>query len=171
MIQCPKCNQGLPDWSQHCQFCGADVKAVQRPVAAPKKQYAAFQVPQWVWTMYYVIAGWWLIGGIFQLLNGIFAFGAPPDEAEMNILMVIGGGISALMGLGLILKIEIIRGIVNFFSGLKLLFGIISLLGALASMSLFGVFGLPFVLMSIIDIVTAAMMIYLIGETDKQARL
>lgn len=181
MIQCPKCKQSLPDWSQNCQFCGSDVKGVSRPAAAEKKKYAAFETPKWIWVCYYGIAIWWILGGIYDVLDSMYVFGKPVEllklEKEFNttvgpsIFGIVVGGLTALFGIGLAVKLELIRGIVNFFAGLRLIFGLLGLAGAIMGMTFSGVLGLSFVLINLADIVTAGLLIFIIGETDMKANI
>lgn len=79
---------------------------------------------------------------------------------------MISGTITALFGLGLMLRIEIIRGIVNFVAGLKLAFGLLGLAGSLIGTGLFGAMALIGVLFNLFDIITSGMLLWLIGETD-----
>lgn len=181
MINCPKCNQSLPDWSQSCQFCGTDVKTVARPAPVQKKVSQVFITPQWVWVAYYAIALWWILGGAYDVMDAMYLFGKPLAllklEREVgvvsgpNIVGIVAGAVTCLFGIGLALKIELIRGIVNFFAGLKLLFALLGLAGSLLGMSFSGALGLVFVIMNIIDIVTSGALIFLIGETDMKANI
>jgi hypothetical protein len=77
--------------------------------------------------------------------------------------------LGALVGLGLLLRIEIVRGVVNFFCALQLLRGLLGLAGTLLGMMFVGPYAIIYLLLNVIDISTAAFMIYLIGETDKSA--
>lgn len=70
------------------------------------------------------------------------------------------------LGFGLALKIELIRGIVNFVAGLKLIFGLLGLAGSLMGMTFAGFLSLPFVIFEVVNIITAGMLLWLIGETD-----
>lgn len=176
-LKCPKCQASLPDWSKSCQFCGADVSKLARPVRTDeKKHYKEFDTPQWIWICYYIIAGWWVLGGRYDVGNSFYIFGKPLELLKLekefhttagpSIVGVISGTITALFGLGLMLRIEIIRGIVNFVAGLKLAFGLLGLAGSLIGTGLFGAMALIGVLFNLFDIITSGMLLWLIGETD-----
>lgn len=178
MITCPRCQQSLPDWAQSCQFCGSDTKAVARPAPAEKKRYKNFETPQWVWVCYYLIAAWWVLGGIFDVMNAFYLFGKPPKEllgsdGEMgpNIVGIIAGSITALFGIGLAFRIEVIRGIVNFAAGAKLLLGLLGIAGTIMGMTVSGALAIPLVFLHVINVITAGGLIFLIGETDSRAHV
>jgi hypothetical protein len=78
-------------------------------------------------------------------------------------------GFTVLLGIGLALRIELIRGIVNFFCGLRIFFGLLGLAGSVLGSMFAGPLAIIFILMNVVNIATAAFMIYLIGETDKFA--
>jgi len=77
------------------------------------------------------------------------------------------GAVGVIIGLGLILRVEIIRGITNFFCGLNIIFGLFSLAGAVFGTLFAGALGLILILKVVIDIATNGFMIFLIGETDR----
>lgn len=174
MIQCPKCAASLPDWAKTCQFCGGDTKSVARPVAAQKYQNPAFQAPQWVWGAYYAVCVYFILGGV----GGIF------DTIRMTHMKLLGeemgwtlgsyvgiliNAIVIIFGIALMLRVEAARGIVNFVCGMRIIFGVFKLAGALIGSLFVGPLGLLLALWIVLDIATAALMIYLIGETEKSA--
>lgn len=176
-LKCPQCQASLPDWSKSCQFCGADTSRLARPVREEtKKHYATFDTPKWIWACYYLIAAWWILGGVFDVLNGFYVFGKPLEllklEKEFNItaspmvIDIITGTVTACFGIGLAVKLEMIRGIVNVIAGLKLARSLLGLAGTLLGMTFSGVLGIPFMLMHLFNIITSGMLIWLIGETD-----
>ena len=178
----PPCQASLPDWAKSCQFCGTDVTKLARPDrTVEKKRYAEFETPQWIWVCYYLIAAWWILGGLYSLAESFYVFGKPLELLKLekdvgitagpNIFGALYGGITALFGLGLVLKLEIIRGIVNVIAGIKLAFGLLGLAGSLLGMMFAGALGLIFVLTNIVDVITAGMLIWLIGETDMRANI
>lgn len=163
MIKCPRCNATLPAANRVCQFCGADVSAVSRP-AAPQKKVQGYKAPQWVQGAYYSIAIYWILDGLFQVLSGTGVLGGHHSSVDVII-----GAVSAVMGLGLVLRLEIIRGIVNFFCGLQIIFGLFGLAGAVLGTLFAGMLGFVMVVLQVLQIATAGFMIYLIGETDTKA--
>lgn len=176
MINCPKCQATLPDWAQTCQFCQTDVKSVPRPKAplAPKASLTTSSAPSWVPGAYYALCAFFILEGSFNIFQAIMStkekfMGETIGWTAGTYISIVFGAFTALLGLGLLLRVELARGIVNFFCGLRILFGLAGLLGGLGGTLLFGPLGLIVVVMNIVDIVTAAFMIYLIGETDKRA--
>lgn len=176
-LKCPKCGASLPKWAQACQFCQTDVSKISRPVnVVHKKHYDAFDTPKWIWACYYFIAAWWILGGMYEALDSMYVFGKPLEllklekefgfKAGPQFIGVISGALTFIFGLGLALKIELIRGIVNFVAGLKLIFGLLGLAGSLMGMTFAGFLSLPFVILNLVDIITAGMLLWLIGETD-----
>lgn len=160
MIQCPKCQSTLPDWATTCQFCGTDVGKVVRPptVQKLKKAYAYGPAP-WVWVVYYIIAGWWVASGGFHIVREFTA------AKEPSVIVPIVCGIQVLLGLGLLFRVEIARGIAHFFAWVEIFFGALGILGALGLMLLWPLAGGMLILLGLIDIVSAGLLIYVIGET------
>lgn len=173
MITCPKCKASLPDWAQSCQFCQADTSKLQRPVEVAKPKYKR-PMAAWIWPAYYVISGYWVISGaegIVQALNlGPFATSIVIEgvkiEPGISVVGLVFGALSALVGLGLLFKLEFIRGVVNVLCFLQILNGLLGLWAGVLSSALFGPIGLLVTIMSIFDIITGALMVYVIGETD-----
>ena len=162
MITCPKCGQSLMDWVVQCQFCGSDTKSVVRPVA-PVKVRRQRAVASWVWPAYYGVAIYWALGGIINIIIGVFGVS---KGGSSYIIDIIGGLATMLVGIGLALKVELARGIANIFAFIKMGLGILGLIGTLFGMAIFGAYAFIFVIANILDIATAAFMMYLLGETD-----
>lgn len=163
MVTCTKCSSSLPDWAQQCQFCGSDVRNAARVNnQPPARQFssAAFVVPKGVWIAYYCISAYFVLSGIGQIMIGALA-------KEPNVIAMIFGGIMVVLGLGLSARVELVRGIVNFVCGLNIIFGLLGLATTLMTLGFFGPIGFLFVIKGAIDILTNALMIYLIGETEK----
>jgi hypothetical protein len=172
MISCPKCAATLPDWTQNCQFCHADTSKVIRPVAAPRARPYAPATPQWVWGAYYAIAGFYILQGGYDIVEAVVAsqrkiMGEQIGFGFFSALSVVFGAVTALIGIGLLLKVEVVRGIVNFFCGLQIMFGLLGLAGSFIGALFTGPWGLLGVVMNVAQIAAAAFMIYLIGETDR----
>lgn len=167
MIQCPYCHNTLPDWSKSCQFCHADVTKVSRP-AAPRQTEKPLLVPRekWVMPMYYAVATWFLIGGLLTMAT---AFTQRSELGLFTSVLAAMGGVNVILGLGLAARVELIRGVVNFVCGLNIIFGLLSLPSAVMGTLFSGVLGAILTFRLLIDLVTNALMIYLIGETEKHA--
>lgn len=174
IIKCPKCAQSLPGNAPRCHFCGQDLGAVVRPVAAPAAQrFVAAGPAPWVWWAYFGISGYIAVSGVIEVFQAISTTKTklPISGEEMGwgfgpILGVIFGLISVAIGIGLALRIEFFRGVSNFFCGLRIIFGVLGLLTTLPLIALIPGIGLLMFVMQIVNIATAALMIYLIGETD-----
>jgi len=167
-IKCPKCNATLPPTNRACQFCGTDVSHLTRGyVAQPEyKPYGGGLPKKWVFGLYYAISAYYVYQGLFSVVRGLGVFG---KVSEMfSAIYLVFGGITALIGLGLLLRVELIRGIVNIFCGIQIAFGFLGLITGVMAASVFGWVGFLIVVNSVIQIATSGFMIYLIGETDTQ---
>ena len=128
----------------------------------------------WIWPSYYVIAVYWIISGaegIVQSLNlGPFATSVVIEGVKIDpgisIVGLVFSALSVVVGFGLLFKIEFMRGIVNVLCFLQILNGLLGLWTGVLSSALLGPIGLLITIMSIFNIVTGALMIYIIGETD-----
>lgn len=135
----------------------------------------AMATPQpWVWGAYYALCALFVIEGGSDILQTIVSshqkiLGVEEGLGVFSYVSIAFGAFTALLGIGLALRLELARGIVNFFCGLRIFFGLLGLLGGLGGTLVFGAGGLIVVLMSLVSIATAAFMIFLIGETDKAA--
>ena len=174
MIACPKCNASLPDWTQTCQFCQTDVKSVARPkiVAVQKKGYTPMHA--WVWPAYYAMCAFFIIEGAGGILETIISshqkfLGQEMGLGAFSFISMAFDGFTILLGVGLALRVELIRRIVNFFCGLRIFFGLLGLAGSLLGSLIAGPMALIFIFLNVVNIVTAGFMIYLIGETDRFA--
>lgn len=179
-MKCPKCSASLPDWAQTCQFCGANVAKAPRPQpVVEKKSRGAFEIPKWVWITYYGISTWWVISGAYRLMDAFYVFGKPADvialEKKWDIQVgpsyfaAVIAAITVVFGLGLILRIPLIRTWVNWISGLKLISGVFGLATSVMASAALGLIGLLLVIANILDIIMAAILIWMIGETDERA--
>lgn len=174
MITCPKCAQSLPDWSQVCQFCQSDLKNVPRPKPAPGQNSSRplMQAAAWIWPAYYIISVYYVISGLMDVLGGVVMM----TQHKNNVLgeqlgffgyiAMIIGAITIVIGLGLLLRVEIVRGIVNVFCWIAILSGAFGLLGSVMSGGFFTAWGIVGIVKNVFSIATSGLMIYLIGETD-----
>ncbi len=184
MITCTGCHNTLPDWAQKCQFCGADVTKVARPVVVGNKPKAAAPSATWIMPVYYALCAYWIISGIghaaetyhvaitpvkVEFLGMKETMEAPGFASFSAILGFLISGFRIIVGTGLAARLEFARGIANFLAGLSILFGILGLAGSLLSSMFTGPWGILLALLNTVDIVVGAMTIYLIGETEKNA--
>jgi len=170
-IQCPNCHRTLPPAAQNCHFCGASLTGVARPVAQ-KKVIKRGGAP-WIWTLYYIIAVYWMLEGLVILAFGIVSMASSGGETvpilqAMGVLVLAIGAFITLLGLGLILKWEWCRGVVNFFCWLHILFGLlrfarIAMLGFLFFSPAALIANLFFL---IVGLAAAGLQIWVLSETD-----
>lgn len=172
MINCPRCQQTLPDWAQTCQFCGSDLKGVQRPVQPKAKRQRGFQTAKWIWPAYYACAGYFILNGLLETIGAIAVAGTVTKTPfgnivnSVNYVGVVVGVLTIVVGIGLILKVEFIRGVVNFFCGISILISLLTLIPTILGSALVGLYGIVYIVRSLLSILTNGLMIYLIGETD-----
>ena len=170
-IQCPNCQRSLPANAQTCHFCGAALTNVARPVVQ-KKVVKRGGAP-WIWTLYYLVASYWVLEGLVIMIAGIVLLAAPADQVTGGFFQAIGGivlaigAFIALVGTGLILKWEWCRGVANVFSWLRILGG----LWRLKDLIFAGLFMRPGALImnfffTIVGLVAAGLQIWLLSETD-----
>jgi len=169
MIQCPNCKQSVPDWVQRCQFCQTELTNVARPIATKKP--ALVQAAAWIYPTYYTIAGYFVLSGALEIIQTLYAANAHKGVemhgmGPIQVVMIIIGAITSMIGLGLILKVEIVRGIVNIFCWLRIATSVLGLPAAVGLALILGPIGIVALVMSIFDIITGGLMIYLLGETD-----
>ncbi len=169
MVKCPGCNATLPDMATQCQFCGAQfagtpanqTRGYARPVG-PQRGLArtinatdAWGKPKWVWPAYYAVAGWWVLQAILAVLM-----------SHGTVFGLVVGGVTGIIGLGLLARIEIVRGIVNIVCFLNILFGLYDMgLGFLGG----GWSGSLIMVLAIMQVGMAGLMIFLIGETETRS--
>jgi hypothetical protein len=165
MIQCPKCQAKLPDGAGYCQFCHATFAPVNPPRVDAEGSTGIAPQPGWIWPAYYAIAAWWILGGVYGVLSATLLSHASGGSGG-SVLLLIVEALPALVGVGLVFKVELARGIVNIACFLQILQGCLGLLFAFFSPFVTGLWGIVTVLMEFLNIGSAILMIYLIGETE-----
>ena len=164
MIECPNCKAQLPDWAKNCQFCQADTTQVLRPKQQTPNANT-FEVPAWIWTAYYTVAGLITADALSNI--GVTLSHSKKDGVDfIGAIVIAFNGFSALMGIGLLLRIRAIRAVVNFLCFLGILDGLFGLATGLFG-TLLSAWALIWVVLNIVQICINGFMIYLIGETDK----
>ena len=182
MISCSACHNTLPDWAQRCQFCGADVTKVAHPAAVSKGPRPYAPSATWIWPVYYALCAYWVIFGLGHGAEAyhtavtpvtIKMFGASetitPGFGFWTAISLIVAVFRVLVGIGLAARVELARGIANFLAALSMLFGLLGLASSFMAALVLGPWGFLGVLLNTVDIVSGAMTIYLIGETEKSA--
>ena len=128
MINCPKCNATLPDWAAKCQFCGNTFTPAPKRASANDEQETPGQSLnlKWVWPAYYGIAGWWIVSGLYDVISALTSRHPGSLFSTISIVFAV---ITLLVGVGLIARVELARGIVNVLCFLQILDGAFGMLG------------------------------------------
>lgn len=180
MITCPQYQATLPDGAYHCQYCGLTFGAAptgrmqsgrmspSSPAAASKWRDVMPGAPRWALPVYYAIAAWWMLSGVWDILQ-VTALGEG-SVGLFDMIVIAFGAITALIGLGLILRVDEIRDFVNILCFLQILFGLLGIVQGFLLAGGLGMLGIFVMVGSIIDVLTGFLMIYLLGETDTRAR-
>jgi hypothetical protein len=129
----------------------------------PKARIKYYEPKPWVNVAYNLIAGYWVLNGIYRVLVGSGVLGS------QNFILVLFGVFGALFGVGMLARVEFVRGIVNFVSGINIIVGVTCLGFTVITSPLVGAFALVAIVLQIIDILQSAFLIYLIAETDRRA--
>ena len=112
--------------------------------------------PRWVKPAYNLIASYWILNGVWGIISDTVLAG----KDGPNLVGAAMGALGALIGLGLLLRIEAVRGVVNFVCALQILFGILDVITAF-------ILGSPLMMiLALVQIATAGLLIFLIGETE-----
>ena len=156
MLTCPNCGATLPISSTHCQFCNQNL--AQRPKSAGLFAQPAIGPAKWIWPAYFAVASLWVLQGIATVFTAL--------RSEDGTLTGLIGIFGIIVGFGLICKIELVRGIANVLSFVKIAGGALSIATGLIAMGTMGWIGLVFLAFGVMDVVTGGLMVYLIGETD-----
>ncbi len=101
------------------------------------------------------------------MLAGLGVLGK--DMAAGGSCIAIMGLVNIVLGAGLILRWEAIRGIVNVVCFVTMLFAAWGAINGFFLAPLMGPFAALFLIRNLIDFCTAGFMIFLLGETDKKA--
>lgn len=172
MITCPNCKNTLPDWATACQFCHTDVRSIPRSKQPDDVQRYGHRLSTGTLNaIYYALATLWIVTGAFaawEAVQPVKFMGETIQPGAFEYVIAGFGGIRALIGIGLAVKLEVARGIVNFVSALSLLFGLLGLVGSLMGTFLFGPLAILGVVENIVSIIVAGGTIWIIGETSNR---
>lgn len=164
MRTCPHCGATLPDFAAGCQFCHTSFAPTPGVGARPATRPGAGGRPRWVVPAYHAIAGFWVLSGAYDALKGTVL--ADGEVGGLGMMGAAVGGLTAVIGFGLLVRLEAARGIVNVLSAIQILDG---LLGVVVAFGLGGLTGLGVLAISVLRVAAAGMMIFLIGETETRA--
>jgi hypothetical protein len=140
---------------------------------AQKKPTYRTGPPAYIWTLYFIVAAYWILEGLFIVGSSIYVLTAPVDPLIRNAVSALTIAAMAIglfivtVGLGLIFKWEWCRGVVNVFCWFRILAG----LWRLKNYILFGFimsssgFFLGF-FFTIFGIIAAGVQVWLLSETD-----
>ena len=169
---CPTCQKQVIAGVPTCQFCGGDLRGMaptqKRSMFVDSDSYEPVHTggkPGWVVPAYYIVASYFVLSGLLAILLTV-TNKKSMDGSPMAFIPIAFYAVSVLLGIGLLAKIEVIRGIVNFVCGISLIFGILGLIGSFGSVLVLGGLGVLMLIRNVLDICMNAFMIYLIGETD-----
>jgi len=114
-----------------------------------------------VWVWYTVICIYWALSGVITGILGLV-------DGEMY--GVIFGAFDVAVGLGMLLRLRIFRGIAHILCWINLLKGLSFIVGGLLGTTLFGPIAFIACIFGLFAVVTSGGMIYLIGETESHFR-
>ncbi len=170
MITCPNCKNTLPDWATTCQFCQTNVQNVPRPRGAGPtdpddvRPHGGKLPDKTIWSIYYSICALWILTGAANIWDA-FRTGSSSGPNFIGYLFLAFGVFQALIGIGLFLRVEAIRGLVNVVSFLLILRGLFSLANSLLLMMALGAWGLILVVMSLVMIIVGGATMWILSET------
>jgi len=123
-----------------------------------------------VWRLYYFFSALWMFDGlrvvIAFLVPTLDEFAAGNPFASWGIAGMLVGLINMLIGLGLIFKVERIRGAANFLCGMNLLSSLVGFGMSILISGAMGLMGLLGVFFGMFYVVLYGAQIWVIGETD-----
>lgn len=171
-MTCPTCNKQVIAGVPTCQFCGSDLRGMapaqaKRSVFIDRDSYDVVHSggkPGWIYPAYYTVCGYYILSGLAAVILTVVQ--AKGDMDMFTYAMIAIYSVSILIGIGLLAKIELVRGIVNIVSFFKILGDLRGILGALGIMMLSTGMGILLLVLNVFDLCASVLMIYLIGETD-----
>jgi hypothetical protein len=171
-IKCTNCNQSVPAGFGVCQFCQASLSGVAKPNPQRQNYFAYeddhnvgyFGKPTWVKPAYYAVSTYFVVSALVGILLVLTRMKGPIEGIE--IIAIAAHSIGLIIGIGLLAKIEMIRGIVNFVCSFRILLGLLAIPSLLMEGMFTGFAGVIATILAVLDLITNGMMIYLIGETD-----
>lgn len=156
---CPGCEMILKDTTEICPSCGTNVMHLARSTKEVMGFSYSGKAPPFAWPLYYVISGYWILAGVLSIflpaLLGGFARGAS-----------CWGVIQALLGIGLLLKVNKARRMVNLICFVGLALGLLLVGFSLFALIVDGQFGFAVFASGLMTVVTNGLMIWVIGLTQ-----
>ncbi len=174
MITCPNpsCNQKLPDFVQTCQFCGQDLTSVRRPHSDDPVTGSGMK-KEHVWTIYYLLCAFMLLTGIWGVVDDVAISVGSEGMDTMNYVGVIFSVVQIMLAIGMFMRLEWARGLVNFWCWVGIVFTLLGL--GLLIMAMLTVIGgvmptgllILSLFLSLLDLAVYGGVIWVIGETDR----
>jgi hypothetical protein len=154
---CPGCEMILKDTTEICPSCGTNVMHLARSTKEVMGFSYSGKAPPFAWPLYYVISVYWVLSGIASI--------------ALPMLTGFGGGscfgiVQALLGIGLLLKVNRIRRWVNWICFAGLAFGLLSIGFSLLALIVDGKFGFTVFAFGLMTVATNGLMIWVIGLTQ-----
>ena len=123
--------------------------------------------PKWVWPAYYSICAYFILTGLVGVIMTAISISRAKDGVGIfDYVSLVVGAITALIGIGLVAKVDFVRGIVNIFCWIQIVSSVLGAASLLLAGLILGPFAILMAFWRLIDAVTAGLMIFLIGETD-----
>jgi hypothetical protein len=172
-MMCPTCQKQVITGVPTCQFCGSDLRGMgpaqaKRSVFFDPDSHDVIHTggkPGWVYPAYYSVCGYYILSAIVEIL--LIVLDKKADMSDfLTIAMIVIHGLSLIVGIGLLAKIEIVRGLVNYLSFGKILGDLRGILFSFGVIMLSTGLGILMLIFNVLDLCAAVFMIYLIGETD-----
>ncbi len=102
-ITCPRCKNNLPAWAQQCQFCGAPLQGVVRPV--PQAIMDTWNNnPTWQEVGYIIVSILVILNGAYDLLQGFNIIPSIASKVGDGIFVKMMGTISCVLGIGMLFQ-------------------------------------------------------------------
>ena len=158
-IDCPRCGARAPDWTKQCPFCGYWIDPSLGDITG-----LCCDTPPWVWRAYYGMAILWIVTGAFWALLPLLGV-HPPGPVGVPTYDVIAGCVSVIAGIGLISRIEAIRGVVNVLCWIQILLGLLGTVLCIVLALETGGLSLM-MLVPVINVAGTVFMVWLLAETD-----
>ncbi|GAB4118288.1 MAG: hypothetical protein Fur0036_02350 [Fimbriimonadaceae bacterium] len=155
---CPGCEMILKDTTEICPSCGTNVMHLARSTKEVLGFSYSGKAPPFAWPLYYVISGYWILAGIASI--------ALPALMGAGVGGSCWGIVQALLGVGLLLKVNRVRRIVNTICFIGLAFGLLMIGFSLFALIVDGQFGFAVFANGLMTVVTNALMIWVIGLTQ-----
>lgn len=123
--------------------------------------------PKYIWTLYYLLCAFWIIDGLVDVARTVLA--SKGEISGFGVVEIVFGVVTILVGIGLLLKNEFARRVVNTIAAINLLLAVLGLIGSLLSILVLGPFGLLYVIWNLVTIVIFGGMVWIIGVTRMTA--